>query len=239
MDGRGGGSIPQNPQAFAPMSALGRWPRVQQPARLLGLKQRQPGARGPERGLEAPRGPQVREGVRPSSAASKQWAPEPEEQARSPIGECAQPRKGAGRARAHRRGLTDLGAPSDLAHLPAPEVLHRLHDLVARVHHERPVVHHRLADRHAGEQEQPAGLSEAPRSRTASPAPSRASWPSRTSRPLRRRAAPRRRRRRPAPACSAGSGTRDVGARLERPVLVDDGRVRVDDGARRRALRRR
>src|SRR5882762_7544870 len=120
----------------------------------------------------------------------------------------------------------DARSASDLAHTPALEVAKRLGELLLAVHHEGPVVRHTLAQRLSREKQQP---------RLASAQPDGVARPEHRELPFgqlalthARRALEYVRER----ILIARHGNRDVGSLVERPVLVDDRRLGVDDGFR-------
>src|SRR5882762_791370 len=120
----------------------------------------------------------------------------------------------------------DFGGAGDLAHAAALVVAHGLRDLLLRVHHERTVAGDGLGDRDAGEQEQTAsgrGAAKAhsvalPEQRELPVANLLASVPDehRALKYVRHRLLLARKR------------DGDIGARFDRPVLIDDRDVRVD-----------
>src|SRR6267378_7046944 len=113
-------------------------------------------------------------------------------------------------------------------------VAHGLHDLLLRVHHERTVAGDGLGDRDAGEQQQPARTRRAAKAHGVARAEKRELTVANLLAlvPDEHRALEHVRHR----LLLARKRDGDIGARFDRPVLIDDGNVRVDQGMRAQGL---
>src|SRR5712691_11366999 len=120
----------------------------------------------------------------------------------------------------------DFGSAGDLAHAAALVVAHGLHDLLLSVHHERAIAGDRLCDRDAGEKQQPACARRAAKAHSVA-FPEQGELPVANllaSVPDEHRALKYVRHR----LLLARKRDDDIGARFDRPVLIDDRDVRVD-----------
>src|SRR6266849_827798 len=130
----------------------------------------------------------------------------------------------------------DFGGAGDLAHAAALVVAHGLRALLLAVHHERTVAGDGFGDRDAGEQQQPARTRSTAKAHGISRAEKRklpvanllasVSDEHGAFKHVRQRLLLARER------------NGDIGARCDRPVLIDDGNVRVDHGSRAQRLAR-
>src|SRR6266571_7956385 len=137
---------------------------------------------------------------------------------------------------ASRRASEYFGGAGDLAHAAALIVAHGLHDLLLGVHHERAIAGDRLSDRNAGEKQQPACARHAAKAHRVA-LPEQGELPVANllpSVPDEHRALKQVRQR----LLLARKRDGDIGARFDRPVLIDDWDVRVDHGARAQRLAR-
>src|SRR5256885_9720559 len=128
----------------------------------------------------------------------------------------------------------DFRRARDLAHAAALVVAHGLHDLLLRVHHERAVAVDGLGDRYACEQQQPASARSTAKAHNI-PRPEKRELPvanllAFVSNEHSHLEYVRHR------LLLARKGDSDIGARFDRPVLIDDGNVRVDHGVRAQGL---
>src|SRR6267143_3759596 len=122
----------------------------------------------------------------------------------------------------------DFGGAGDLAHAAALVVAHGLHDLLLGVHHERAIAGDRLSDRNAAEKQQPACARRAAKARSVA-------LPEQGELPVANLLASVHDEHRPLKHVRhrlllARKRDGDIGARFDRPVLIDDGNARVDQG---------
>lgn len=123
--------------------------------------------------------------------------------------------------------------PGDLAHAPRLEVANRLHELGFGVHDEWPVARHRLAVRNAGQQQrsarpggaEPHDLTGAENRQLTAPHLAPCDLDGAVERAHQG-------------AVIRSDGDADVGTGIERPVLIDDRRDRIDHRANAEGLAR-